>query len=174
MLQSSFSVLALLDVRAFLGRSVEPKFKADLRKSLFAHFDPAALVGGDNDDDDGVVVVVATDMTFVGDSSLGGCGGNALFVWAFCFVGDVDVLFVNGTDGGLFDFDLSIFDVPCLPVSELHRDNDGVFETELSRDDFDGVFSFSILFSGELSVESFSFLVIVLYFDIDAMFELPL
>lgn len=72
-------MLAFDDVRAFRGRSVGPTFRADLRKSLFAHFEPAALVCGDIDDD-GVDVLDVADMTLVGDSSFGGCGGNALFV----------------------------------------------------------------------------------------------
>lgn len=60
-----------------------------------------------------------------------------------------------------------------LLLIELLREIDGDFETELSRDDFDGVFSFSMLFSGEFSFKSFSFLAVLsLYFDIDAMFEL--
>lgn len=71
-------MLALLDVRAFRGRSVGPTFSADLRKSLFAHFEPAAF-GGD-DIDDGVDVLDVAEMTLVGDSNLGGCGGNVLFV----------------------------------------------------------------------------------------------
>lgn len=58
-----------LDVRAFRGRSVGPTLRADLRKSLFAHFEPAALVG---DNVDGVDVLDAADMTFVGDSNFGG------------------------------------------------------------------------------------------------------
>lgn len=54
------------------------------------------------------------------------------------------------------------------------REIDGDFDIELSRDDFDGVFSLSMLFSGEFSFESFSlFEVRSLYFDIEAKFELP-
>lgn len=69
--------------------------------------------------------------------------------------------------------DFSLFDV--LLLIELLREIDGDFEIELSRDDFDGVFSFSMLFSGEFSFESLSFFEIpVLYFDNDAIFELLL
>lgn len=60
-----------------------------------------------------------------------------------------------------------------LLLIELLREIDGDFEIELSRDDFDGVFSFSRLFSGEFSFKSFSILAVLsLYFDIDAIFEL--
>lgn len=168
-------MLALDDVRAFRGRSVGPTFKADLRKSLLAHLEPAALVCGDIDDD-GVDVLDVADRTLVGDSNFGGCGGNALFVYSFCFVGEVDELFgdcVGATDGGLFDFDFdSLFDALLI---ELLREIDGDFDIELSREDFDGVFSLSMLFSGEFSFESFSFLEVrSLYLDNDAKFELPL
>lgn len=168
-------MLALDDVRAFRGRSVGPTFKADLRKSLFAHFEPVALVVCGDIDDAGVDVLDVADMTLVGDSNFGGCGGNALFEYSFCFVGEVDELFgdcVGATDGGLFDFDFeSLFDALLI---ELLREIDGDFDIELSRDDFDGVFSLSMLFSGEFSFESFSlFEVRSLYFDIEAKFELP-
>lgn len=85
-------MLALEEVRAFRGRSVGPTFRADFRKSLFAHFEPAAFVCGDTDDD-GVGVLDAADITLAGDSNFGGCGGNALFAQSFCFVGEVDELF---------------------------------------------------------------------------------
>lgn len=67
-MHSSLSGLALaLDVRALRGRSVCPTFNADLRKSLFAHFEPVALP------DDWVEVVDdGADITFVGDSNFGG------------------------------------------------------------------------------------------------------
>lgn len=79
---------------------------------------------------------------------------------------------VGAADGGLFDLDFSLFDALLM---ELLREIDGDFEIELSRDDFDGVFSFSTLFSGEFSFDSFSLLALrSLYFDMDAKFELPL
>lgn len=81
------------------------------------------------------------------------------------------MLFGDGTDGGLFDFDFSLFDALLI---ELLREIDGDFEIELSRDDFDGVFSFSTLFSGELSFASLSLFGAVQYFDSDVMFELLL
>lgn len=149
-----------LDVRAFRGRSVGPTFNADLRKSLFAHFALGDVV--DDVDDD-------NEITFVGDSNFGGCGGNALLVYTFCFDGDAVVLFGDGT-GGLFDLDFSLFNAFLI---ELLRDIDGDFDTELSLDDFVELFSgdlsiaLSILFSGELSLESFSFLLDVLYLDKD-------
>lgn len=90
------------------------------------------------------------------------------------FDGDVDVLFDDGT-GGLFDFDFSLFDALLV---ELLRERDGDFDTELSLEDFDGLFSgllsgtFSMnlptAFSGELSLEYFSFL-LELYFDSDVL-----
>lgn len=55
-----------LDVRAFRGRSVCPTFNADLRKSLFAHFELVALADDVVDADDD------TEITFVGDSNFGG------------------------------------------------------------------------------------------------------
>lgn len=57
-------VLAL-EVRALRGRSVGPTFNADLRKSLFAHFELELLAFVDDADD-------ATEITLVGDSNLGG------------------------------------------------------------------------------------------------------
>lgn len=71
-------------------------------------------------------------------------------------------------DGGLFDLDLSLFDALLI---ELLREIDGDFEIELSRDDFDGVFSFSMLFSGELSFESLSLFEVAQYFESDVIFE---
>lgn len=85
-------------------------------------------------------------------------------------LGDVDVLFDDVGTGGLFDLDFSLFDTLLM---ELLREIDGDFDTELSRDDFDGLFSGdrSALFSGELSVDSFSLLAVGLYFGIDVEFE---
>lgn len=146
-----------LDVRALRGRSVGPTFRADLRKSLLAHFDDVF----DDDEDSGI--------TLVGDSNFGGCGGNVLLLYTFCLVGDDDVLFDDGT-GGLFDLDLSPFDTLLI---ELLREMDGDFETEFSRDDLDALFSgdfsgtFSKFLSGELSLESLPLLLLPLYFDID-------
>lgn len=90
--------------------------------------------------------------------------------YSFCFDGDEDVLFGVGT-GGLFDLDFdSLFDALLI---ELLREIDGDLDTELSLEDFDGLFSgdfsfvLSTLLSGEVSLESFSFLLAVLYFDSD-------
>lgn len=159
-------MLALDDVRALRGLSVWPTFSADLRKSLLAHLE---LFADDVDDE--------VEITLVGDSSLGGCGGNALLLYTFCFDGEEDVLFGDGT-GGLFDLDFSDFDVLFI---ELLREVDGDFDTELSLDDFDDDFSgdfsstiFSSLFSGELSVEFFSLLLPLVYLDNDVAFELLL
>lgn len=161
-------------MRALRGRSVWPTLSADLRKSLFAHFELFADDADDVDDD--------AEITLVGDSSLGGCGGSALLLYNFCFVGDEDVLFDDGT-GGLFDLDFSLFDDALF--IELLREIDGDFDMELSLDDFDGLFSFdfsgdfsklffSSIFSGELAVESFSFLLALLYLDSDVVFEVLL
>lgn len=92
-------------------------------------------------------------------------------------LGDVDVLFDDDGDGtgGLFDLDFSLLDTLFM---ELLREIDGDFEdTELSLDDFDGLFSgdrstlFSTLFSCGLSVDSLSLFVVGLYFGIDVVDE---
>lgn len=126
------------------------------------------VVLADDDDDD-------TEITLVGDSNFGGCGGNVLLLYNFCLADDVDVLLDDGT-GGLFDLDFSLFDALLI---ELVRDIDGDFDTELSRDDFvDELFSgerslfLSTLLSGELSIESFSLLLVELYFGNDDALEL--
>lgn len=97
-----------------------------------------------------------------------------MLLYTFCLDGDVDVLFDDGT-GGLLDFDFSFFETFFI---ELLLEMDGDFDMELSLDDFDELFSglfsgvFSIIllivFSGELSFESLS-LLLVLYLDNEAV-----
>lgn len=121
-------MLPTLDERVLRGRSLGPTFNADLRKSLFAHFEPFdELVPFDD------AVDVDVGMVFVGDS-LGTGGGNERDPFGLCLTGlGCFVPFVDG---------LLVFDFSERPT-EFDRELDVDFDIELSRD-FDDAFSLLI------------------------------
>lgn len=128
----------------FLGRSVGPTFRADLRKSLLVH----------------LKLPVDEDTVFAGDSLFGACGGSARLDE---LESDGDFCLTITCFGGVFDFDSVDFDFSdLLDLLDPLRDRTIIFGGDVSFDfdetDFD---SDSVSLLAELYFDELLLLVLV-------------